>query len=928
VKWPGVDAWAQPDSGGDMGENSIVRLEFGGLVTEGGSLIRGGGATFTIATNVLFESPGVIRIRRGMGRGARTLANSVGRTNGEVYPPLCIATDKKLELLFSSTSGAIGSGEKPAFITVDDGSLNTTGTYLPFSAYGGIMFNGQVYAIDPANASAFADQSAVSRANCYLSIARASSNSERRTKFTSNDTHFYWTGGAAIVRWDGSKSGTSMNGNSFAGMPSGLGLDTVTPAAVLTAVAGGFLPSSGSVSYRVTFCRKQNGKVIEGAPLGRTVIRNVTGTSGWVAATPANVNARIILPAGFDISASEGPVFYRLYRTKSVASGVPGDEHFLVYEDFITNTNITNGYVDITDSTPDSFVSLADVTLGTQPLHTNPNSATVEAGGIKGIDNANLTPPIGTDITHFKQRMFISEIYNRPEQSITLLSVGAPGLAIADALTFTYTHAAGSYNFTCTAVAAAPTNQQFILYTASADPIENIERTAQNLVKCINRHPNNTQTGVTAFYVSAQSGFPGRILIKTNPYSLGQGGAEYAYHFGREFSDNTAPIPTLRISLNNARTAAFVPVVPQTASYLEAKGSAEQNGIAWSKVGQSDAFPSTNRLRIGGGSNVVLRIIPFRDSLFIFTSDGLYRLTGNEPPWNVDVFDSSIKLVSREAVGVSDDAIYCWSVNGLMEITDQGAREISVPIRSFISDIYRNITSAGRLFYDHRFFTVVEAVENKVYFYYPTGTPTTGTDLGCSKWLVYDTSSKKWSSGEVASNMARYHGAARQLDGRQVVVQGKLGNGANTSSYLAYTYDTGTNTDYTEQDWSGASAPYYGTIVCNYEAPDPTQLMHWQYVQVMWEHYEPNNAITQFPPAYARIDYFAEYNRRASTSGSPETAINYNAAGQWTVLVPVSKDIRRSSGLAFKMIVGTDFYWGIEGIGLIYRPGSRRTANK
>jgi len=104
------------------------------------------------------------------------------------------------------------------------------------------------------------------------------------------------------------------------------------------------------------------------------------------------------------------------------------------------------------------------------------------------------------------------------------------------------------------------------------------------------------------------------------------------------------------------------------------------NRIYYSKTNQPDAVPILNYLNVGSEDKEILRIFPLRDSLFVFKEDGLYRISGEEAPFVVGLFDSSCVLAAPDSVDVSNNIIYAWTTKGISNISESGVTEISRPI--------------------------------------------------------------------------------------------------------------------------------------------------------------------------------------------------------------------------------------------------------
>jgi hypothetical protein len=104
------------------------------------------------------------------------------------------------------------------------------------------------------------------------------------------------------------------------------------------------------------------------------------------------------------------------------------------------------------------------------------------------------------------------------------------------------------------------------------------------------------------------------------------------------------------------------------------------NRVYYSKLNQPEAVPILNYFDVGASNKQILRIIPLRDSLFVFKEDGLYRISGENSPFNLALFDSTMSLLAPDSVGITNNAIYCWASEGVSTVTESGASVISRPI--------------------------------------------------------------------------------------------------------------------------------------------------------------------------------------------------------------------------------------------------------
>jgi hypothetical protein len=108
------------------------------------------------------------------------------------------------------------------------------------------------------------------------------------------------------------------------------------------------------------------------------------------------------------------------------------------------------------------------------------------------------------------------------------------------------------------------------------------------------------------------------------------------------------------------------------------------NRIYYSKLLQPEAVPTLNYLDVGSADKPILRIFPLRDSLFVFKEDGLYRISGENAPFVLTLFDSSCVLIAPDSVSIANNIIYAWTNKGISNVTEAGVNEISRPIDTVI----------------------------------------------------------------------------------------------------------------------------------------------------------------------------------------------------------------------------------------------------
>jgi len=201
-----------------------------------------------------------------------------------------------------------------------------------------------------------------------------------------------------------------------------------------------------------------------------------------------------------------------------------------------------------------------------------------------------------------------------------------------------------------------------VLLSAAASPGQQIDETARSLVNVINK---NNSDSVYAYYLSGPTDLPGQILFEVKDIGINQ------------FS----------ITANSALTgASFNPSLPPVVGAAAVTGTTEikPNRIYFAKLQQPDAVPLLNFIDVGPEDKAILRILALRESLFILKEDGVYRLTGSNGNYSVDLFDGSTKILAADSAVVLNNQIYCLANNGIAKVSDTGVEVISHPIRNTI----------------------------------------------------------------------------------------------------------------------------------------------------------------------------------------------------------------------------------------------------
>lgn len=821
-----------------------VVLDSKGLVLAPGELSKASGS-LTVATNVNVEAPGIIRSRNGHAK----------ETTGLGGPVWKMLSTKELgsSLLVNYGSTTAGTGLKVGTGTV--GWTAVTGTFT--------------------NQPSTRMQCSVGRRNHYLTT------DEGVRRMESNATAMY------------------------AGMPKALGIDLVGVTVLVPAGAGVVLADTESVAYRVTWCKKDvEGVVMEGAPSSRTVVYNNTRTSGWVSGQAKNVTVRILLPTlTLTANPATSPLttsfFFRLYRSPVAVTGiVPSDDMNLVYEAFLTSTNISDGYVDVTDATVEAFRSRGPA------LYTNSADAGGEQGvwtdpgdtSLSSIAGANDPPPRARDTVLFADCTFYADLVYPHALELTLLStVAGTGITAVDTLTI------GGVTYTAIAPVASPgvlpANNEFQVWTVAGGSAagEALERTMIDLCRCINDSTTNTTTWAHYVAPDPDSGLFGVVRLESRVNGVNFSAAASAH--------GTAFRPDLTSTVNS-----------QADTY--------PNAFAFAKANQPDAVPRVNVGFLGRADTALLKQLVLGGSIFMFSDAGLYRLTGRSyADFAVQEFDLSFRLIGRELAVVCDDAIYAWGYQGIARITNAGVEYISNAIEPKLLDIINTLsaitaTSAGETAYSvlaSYGWGAAYQGRHKVIFAYPN--TVSGVNMKNSPAaLVYDTRMQAWTSwtfSRATNTITQGYACCvtRQFD--DILYFGEWFDGD------AYTYKerrTFAAADYKDDNHDTSNVLITKTLTWAAMATAPELSTHWDELHVLYD-VDPTFSAWTTPTALT-VTFTADL-----ASASAAVSVAPTAASRMSrVMVPQAQ--RRSARMTITLQHATaSEYFGLEGLALVHLPG-------
>jgi hypothetical protein len=195
---------------------------------------------------------------------------------------------------------------------------------------------------------------------------------------------------------------------------------------------------------------------------------------------------------------------------------------------------------------------------------------------------------------------------------------------------------------------------RFLLYNRGTDA-QNIANTALSFIRTLNRCTANTWWD--AFYNSNSSDPVGKIAIISRDLSAA----------------------TFYLVVNSAATGGcFTPTIPTAGTTYESANDQWENGIMWSKQGQSEAVPIINIKRVKSADDPIIGVVGLRDSLFVIKrKDGLTKMTGDsESNFSWDTFDDTVTCLQRYSIAKSENSIFFFSDSGFVKVSDVGAELI------------------------------------------------------------------------------------------------------------------------------------------------------------------------------------------------------------------------------------------------------------
>jgi len=100
-----------------------------------------------------------------------------------------------------------------------------------------------------------------------------------------------------------------------------------------------------------------------------------------------------------------------------------------------------------------------------------------------------------------------------------------------------------------------------------------------------------------------------------------------------------------------------------------------KNLMRWSKTSEPEHVPAVNETRVGTGT--IIQFVSTKDALWIFCTDGVYRLSGADGNWNIDIIDPKCVLCAPQCATELLGQVYAYTSQGLVQVTDAGIVQVS-----------------------------------------------------------------------------------------------------------------------------------------------------------------------------------------------------------------------------------------------------------
>ena len=662
-----------------------------------------------------------------------------------------------------------------------------------------------------------------------------------------------------------------------------------------TAAAAQAIPISSGASWRAHFERT----ILFQTKAPYVVTSAVSPATRWdnTSGVLADPQMAVSWPNDWKIAAGD---IVKLYRTVTQPIGTdPGDTFYLCGQATLVAADITNGYVYVPDHS-------TDAALGAE-LYTNP--------GQRGAAKSYAPPPGARDIATYKGSTFYSAIRTTPALQVTIpgaagtltsvpdrtygigrrtdvgtTGIGTPVIAMASTLGIVTGQLLTCVDFpAATYVVSVVANVSVTVDQNSAATTVGVTVTFDDRLEVIDA------TAVHTIVVERPVAFLTRLpktcgIAVTPDRALKDEGAPQ-YGVAMRFSSPRFVSGVVSLSATNGQNY-YPPLNALTGTETTAADSTVTNLLIYSETDQPEACPEGNELLVGNG--IHYRQVLTRDAMWVFASDGLWRVSGEMDNWRVDLVDSTLKLSAVNAVDVMRDVIYAYTNRGIVAISD--ARGIEELTTGIIDDLIAPMewSTAATTFLT---FLTCDLAHNEVWV-------TFGADESVIRSsYVFNTVSRAWTRFANAGIFTAT-GYSQKL-GALLYGSGGYASGSNPYpdlvKFLSTTARTSNGGPYM------LFQPIYGT--------DPTGLQQWIDVTAIFGNVGVSDLIYVYP-AWDETQYSAQ-----QATGKPGSATSgLSSELRVTFGVPRNQAVAPLLRFGWRIVSGYWQAWQFRGLSVRYEP--------
>lgn len=496
------------------------------------------------------------------------------------------------------------------------------------------------------------------------------------------------------------KWGVISNFNRWAGLP-----PPGQPSGGFVTGSSGFLAVNFSCAYRAIYTIEATSAsapyTVVGPASAVTAVTNFSGTTADVNITVVNaVNEPLYSP-------SDGTLYLNLYRSSQAQVTSPAD----LADDFrqVAKVPVHAGFGSY------SFLDTVteDARAAGQALYTNASE--------EGPQASSFAPPSARDICVFKDTVFYANRASLPALNLTVPGTLGTLISQTDRI-----NGVGLREFNTASITSGSATISFTDHTELTGVVA-----GQTVVGAVQGFfPVATSNRVTV--VSVNSG-AGTVTVDQQAHSTGSpvtGSFSDMFKITVSYADGTTETGTARIfdfdeihdvgaslslpgmrlltpaieddyAVEGAtltlihtwpaikRVTQFTVAVTSGNNYFPVYGGnyttntsplpsvvdTRPNRAFYAKTGQPEAVPPASFLDVGAGT--ILKMWANQSALFVFCSDGLWRITGDGTNWVVDQVDPTAILVHPDAVTSLNNRIYAWILDGIAAVDENGATVIS-----------------------------------------------------------------------------------------------------------------------------------------------------------------------------------------------------------------------------------------------------------